>query len=90
MNIGLIQQTIKRTYSRCNKVDEVRLYASYKLNLLLLKGQRCVHYTDGASLEITFTVPLSGSRPKLFFVSIPFFEMVLTVYIINYMVGLDV
>ena len=29
--------------SRCNKVDTVRLYASYRLNLLLPKGQRCVH-----------------------------------------------
>ena len=29
--------------SRCNKVDTVRLYASYRLNLLLLKGQRCVN-----------------------------------------------
>ena len=28
--------------SRCKKVDAVRLYASYRLNLLLLKGQRCV------------------------------------------------
>ena len=27
--------------SRCNKVDAVRLYASYMLNLLLLKGQSC-------------------------------------------------
>ena len=27
--------------SRCNKVDAVRLYASYRLNLLLLKGQIC-------------------------------------------------
>ena len=27
---------------RCSKVDGVRLYASYMLNLLLLKGQRCV------------------------------------------------
>ena len=27
--------------SRCNKVDAIRLYASYWLNLLLLKGQRC-------------------------------------------------
>ena len=24
---------------RCNKVDAVRLYASYRLNLLLLKGE---------------------------------------------------
>ena len=31
--------------SRCNKVDAVRLYASYRINLLLLKGQRCVGYT---------------------------------------------
>ena len=30
--------------SRCNKVDAVRLYASYRLNLLLLKGQRCVKH----------------------------------------------
>ena len=28
--------------SWCNKVDAVRLYASYRLNLLLLKGQRCL------------------------------------------------
>ena len=29
--------------SWCNKVDAVRLFASYRLNLLLLKGQRCVY-----------------------------------------------
>ena len=29
-------------YSRCNKFDAVRLYTSYRLNLLLLKGQKCV------------------------------------------------
>ena len=40
-DIGLIKQTINRT-SRCNKVDVVRLYASFMLNLLLLKGQRRV------------------------------------------------
>ena len=28
---------------RCDKVDSVRLYASYRLNLVLLKGQRCVN-----------------------------------------------
>ena len=28
--------------SQCNKVDAIRLYASYRLNLLLLKGQRCL------------------------------------------------
>ena len=31
--------------SRCNKVDAEKLYASYRLNLLLLKGQRCVQWT---------------------------------------------
>ena len=31
--------------SRCNKDDAVRLYASYMLNVLLLKGQRCVTVT---------------------------------------------
>ena len=38
----LLKQTLNRT-SRCNKVDAIRLYASYRLNLLLPKGlQRCV------------------------------------------------
>ena len=32
--------------SRCNKVYTVRLYASYRLSLLLLKGQRCVFNTN--------------------------------------------
>ena len=36
-----VPSSMDRT-SRCNKVDAVRLYASYRLNLLLLKGQRCV------------------------------------------------
>ena len=40
-DIGLIKQTINRT-SQCNKVDAVWLYASYRLNLHLLNGQRCV------------------------------------------------
>ena len=39
MDIGLTKPTINRT----SKVDAVRLYASYRLNLLLLKGQRCVY-----------------------------------------------
>ena len=33
--------SVDRT-SRCNKIDTVRLYALCRLNLLLLKGQRCV------------------------------------------------
>ena len=36
-----VPSSMDRT-SRCNKVDAVRLYASYRLNLLLLKGQSCV------------------------------------------------
>ncbi len=31
--------------SRCNEVDAVRLYASYRLNLLLPKVQICLAYT---------------------------------------------
>ena len=37
----LIPSSMDRT-SQCNKVDAVRLYASYRLNLRLLKKQRCV------------------------------------------------
>ena len=41
-DIGLIKKTINRT-SRCNKADAGRLFASYyRLNLLLLKAQRCM------------------------------------------------
>ena len=36
-----LPSSMERT-SRCNKVDAVRLYASYRLNSLLPKGQRCV------------------------------------------------
>ena len=36
-----VPSSMDRT-SWCNKVDTVRLYASYRLNLLLLKGQMCV------------------------------------------------
>ena len=36
-----VPSSMDRT-SRCKKVDGVRLYASYRLNLLLLKGQICV------------------------------------------------
>ena len=40
-DIRLIKQAFNRN-SRCNKVDADRLYSSYRLNLLLLTGQRCV------------------------------------------------
>ena len=36
-----VPSSMDRT-SRCNKVDAVRLYASYRLNLLLPKGQICM------------------------------------------------
>ena len=36
-DIGLIKQTINRT-SRCNKVDAVRLYASYRCRFTFTKG----------------------------------------------------
>ena len=39
--------------SRCNKVDAVRPYASYRFNLLLLKGQRwCVNFNDNDIKDI--------------------------------------
>ena len=38
-----VPSSMDRT-SRCNKVDAVPLNASYRLNLLLLKGQICVIY----------------------------------------------
>ena len=42
-----VPSSMDRT-SRCSKVDAVRLYASYRLNLLLQKGQRYVEkYYDG-------------------------------------------
>ena len=41
LDFTLIKQKLIRT-SRCNKVDAVRLYASNRFNLLLLKGQRLV------------------------------------------------
>ena len=42
--VCIVTSSMDRTYrtSRCNKVDAVRLHSSYRLNLLLLKGQRCV------------------------------------------------
>ena len=36
-----VPSSMDRT-NRCNKVGAVRLYASYRLNSLLLKGQICV------------------------------------------------
>ena len=43
VTVCTVPNSVDRT-SRCNKVDAVRLYASYRLNLLLLKGQRHVNH----------------------------------------------
>ena len=64
-DIGLNKQTINRT-SRCNKVDAVRLYASYRLNLLLLKGQRCVSLSNEkvflkSQLNLVLYISAAGS-----------------------------
>ena len=42
--VSTVPSSMDRT-SRCYKIDAVRLYASYRLNLLLLKEQRCVTCT---------------------------------------------
>ena len=73
--------TVRRSMDRtslCNKVDAVRLYASYRLNLLLPKGQICVFKAfketvvyrtleslHEGSLAITLTVPLKGVFVKI-------------------------
>ena len=41
VTVYTVPSSVDRT-SRCNKVDAVRLYVSYRLNLLLLKEQMCV------------------------------------------------
>ena len=51
--VFIVSSSMDRT-SRCNKVDAVRLY---RLNLLLLKGKRCVALPSW--LKITLTVPLN-------------------------------
>ena len=43
--------------SRCNKVDDVRLYAPNRFNLLLLKGQMCV--ISHRNLRIIGLLPLN-------------------------------
>ena len=40
-----VPSSMDRT-SRCNKVDVVRLYASNRLNFLLLKGQICLYISN--------------------------------------------
>ena len=48
-----VPSSMDRT-SRCDKVDAVRLHASYRLNLLLLKGQRCVNRLFKVIIESAF------------------------------------
>ena len=48
-----VPSSMDRT-SRCSKVNAVRLYASYRLNWLLLKGQRCVTCKNRELLTIEF------------------------------------
>jgi len=50
--------------SRCNKVDAVRLYASHRLNLLLLRGQICVLYAQVlyVLLYVTLTIKDKGFK----------------------------
>ena len=51
VSVCTVPNSMDRT-SRCNNVDVVRLYASYMLNLLLLKKQRCVCLTP--QMQYTF------------------------------------
>ena len=65
--IWTVPSSMDRT-SRCNKVDAVRLYASYRLNLLLLKGQRCVVNHTKCLVQmlnnLVVSPPLSASLPN--------------------------
>ena len=51
-----VPSSMDRT-SRCNKVDMVRIYASYRLNLFLLKGQICVPWTGRLIFRRALTPP---------------------------------
>jgi len=48
--------------SRCNKVDAVRLYASNRFNLILLKGQRCVIFIESCQngAQASSEIPVLG------------------------------
>jgi len=58
VTVCTVPSSMDRT-SRCNKVDAVKLYASYWLNLLFPKGQICV---EGGWGNIT----LGSAKIKLF------------------------
>ena len=59
-----IPNSMDRTSQR-NKVDAVKLYASYRLNLLLLKGQRWVR--DVRHVWLSFHSFIICERPISFF-----------------------
>jgi len=51
--------------SLCNKVDAARRYASYRFNLLLLKGQRCVNGRAGTCHATLMPAHVQGVGPVL-------------------------
>ena len=59
-----VPNSMDRT-SRCNKVDAVRLYASYRLNLLLLKGPRCLGCRDLGIRNLTLLQKLNFFLTRL-------------------------
>ena len=67
-----VPSSIDRT-SRCNKVDAFRHYASYRLNLLLPKGQICMIYTHS---HLHLHTQYCSVRPVKKLNRIPYFEFV--------------
>ena len=67
-----VPSSIDRT-SRCNKVDVVRLYASYRLNLLLLKGRSAWLFIKKGLHQILFTelkkLPIHSVNIQLWFIT---------------------
>ena len=61
--------------SRCNKVDAVRLYASNRLNLLLLKGQRWVRNPDVVSISTLMQNKLVTFKHLGHFIHVRLFTM---------------
>jgi len=59
-----VPSSMDRT-SWCNKVDAVRLYTSYMLNLILLKGQRCVLHMSFLMIRIFLLGFFGHLRPEI-------------------------
>ena len=64
VSVCTVPSSMDRT-SLCNKVDAARLYASYRFNLLLLKGQRCVNGQAGTCPVTLMPVHVQGVGPIL-------------------------